>query len=161
MIPGLRVVVAGLGNEYRRDDGAGPAVVAMVGEEVGPVGGAELVGPLGEPLDLLGRWDGADVAIVVDALGPGTSPGAVSVVELGPADMAGSTGAPASSHGIGLADVLRLATILGQAPARVLVVGIEGSDFGRGVGLSAAVATAVPDAARRVLDVIMESQPCV
>ena len=75
--------------------------------------------------------------------------------------MAGSAGAPASSHGIGLADVLRLATILGQAPARVLVVGIEGSDFGRGVGLSAAVATAVPDAARRVLDVIMESQPCV
>ena len=160
MTGGPRVVVAGLGNEYRRDDGAGPAVMAKVGKEVGPADAVELVGPLGDPLDLLGRWDGADVAIVVDAFGPGASPGSLCVVELASAGVARGAGAPSSTHGIGLAGVLRLASILGQAPARVVVVGIEGSDFGPGVGLSPPVTAALPDAARRVLDVIAENQSC-
>ena len=93
--------------------------------------------------------------MVVDATRSGTPPGTVRVFDLD-ADVAGAPGptAPASTHGIGVVGVLRLARAVGTAPARVLAVGIEGVDFGQGVGLSPAVARAVPVAARRVLELI-------
>ncbi len=65
-----------------------------------------------------------------------------------------------STHGIGLPGVLRLAQALDQAPARVVVVGIEGEDFGRGTGLSPAVHAAVPVAVASVVELIKEAQAC-
>jgi len=155
-----RVVVAGLGSEHRRDDGAGPLIVAQAVEEAG-VGND--IGPLTDPLDLLGAWDGADLAIVVDAVRSGEAPGTLRVVDLaagidvvGPGHRAGGT----STHGIGLAGVLRLARAVGHAPVRVVVVGIEGEDFGRGVGLSPAVGAALPGAVQRVVELISEVRTC-
>ena len=66
-----RVVVAGLGSEYRRDDGAGPAAVSLVVQQCP---GVTVVAPLDDPLDLLGLWDGADLAVVVDAVSSGSPP---------------------------------------------------------------------------------------
>jgi hypothetical protein len=58
------IVVAGLGNEYRRDDGAGPVTAARIVAQLP----AEDIGPVVDPLELLGRWDDADLAIVIDAV---------------------------------------------------------------------------------------------
>ena len=49
---------------------------------------------------------------------------------------------------------------VGRAPARVIVVGIEGVDFGNGPGLSAAVDAAVPVAVQRAIALIKEVHPC-
>jgi hydrogenase maturation protease len=68
--------------------------------------------------------------------------------------------ATSSTHGIGLASVLRLSRAVGQAPERVVVVGVEGEDFGRGTGLSPAVDAALADAVRRVVDLIGEVRTC-
>ncbi len=152
-----RVVVAGLGNEYRRDDGAGPAAVSMVAQQCP---GVTVVGPLDDPLDLLGLWDGVALAVVVDAVSSGSPPGTVQVVELDPADpgsarVRGASGTN-STHGIGLAGVYRLARAIERAPSRVVVVGIEGSDFGQGIGLSEGVDEGVEHAARHVVEMIRE-----
>jgi len=152
------VVVAGLGHEYRRDDGVGPLVAARA---AGLTEAAHDVGPLADPLDLLGRWDGASLAIVVDAVRSGAPPGTIRLVELEPgATAVGGNSPTTSTHGIGLAGVFRLARAVGQAPARVVVVGIEGEDFGRGPGLSPAVEAAVPGAVRRVADLIKGAGSC-
>jgi len=155
--PSSRVLVAGLGNEFRRDDGVGPAVASQVGREIGPVVDAA---SFEDPLDLLGRWDGADLAVVVDALRSGSAPGTVCVLHLaahgtdpfGTVD--GPRGRAGSTHGIGLAGVLRLARALDAAPKAVAVVGIVGEDFERGPGLSASVAAAVPRAVGQVARLI-------
>jgi hydrogenase maturation protease len=55
-----------------------------------------------------------------------------------------------------VAGAFRLAQAVGNAPKRVVVVGIEGQDFGQGEGLSPAVARAVEDAARHVVELIEE-----
>jgi len=147
------VVVAGLGNEYRRDDGAGLLVAAGIAGRTG----AEDIGPIVDPLDLLGRWDNADVAIVIDAIRSGSAPGTVQLIELS----AESAGPPVTStHGISLARVLRLAEIVGHRPQRLIVVGIEGADFGNGRGLSPAVAAALPVAVQTVVAVIEEVHSC-
>ncbi|MHB1973004.1 MAG: hypothetical protein ACYCR4_01765 [Acidimicrobiales bacterium] len=167
-----RVVVAGMGSEYRSDDGAGPFVARRVAELVGQ---AVDIGPLGEPLDLLGRWDGAELAILVDATRSGVAPGSVVVHDLdalvAPRAGGGSGGdgqaAPvaasasgasavrteASTHGIGLSAALAIARVAGRSPRRVVVVGIEGREFGFGVGMSPAVVAALPDAVRSVLEI--------
>jgi hydrogenase maturation protease len=65
-----------------------------------------------------------------------------------------------STHGISLSGVLRLAQAVGRAPARVIVVGIEGEDFGKGPGLSPAVDAAVPLAVSKVVELIEEARKC-
>lgn len=145
-----RFVVAGLGNDFRRDDGAGPAVARLVAASVGALD----VGPVAEPLDLLGRWDGAELAVLIDATRSGQPAGTVSVVDL---DAAGSE-TPASTHALGLARVVRLAEVLCSGPRRVVVVGIEGAEFSDGSGLSDAVAAALPSAAAKVVALLAEAK---
>ncbi|MGO9197729.1 MAG: hydrogenase maturation protease [Acidimicrobiales bacterium] len=157
-----RIVVAGIGNEYRRDDGVGPLVAARAVEEIGT---ARNVGPLVDPLDLLGHWDGADLAVVIDAVHSGTAPGNICVVDLEPAgaerDASDRRAGATSTHGIGLPGVWRLARAIDRAPSRVVIVGIEGEDFGSGSGLSPAVERAVPRAVHQVVDLIREVRVCV
>jgi hydrogenase maturation protease len=148
------VIVAGIGSEYRQDDGAGVAVARSVAIAAP---GVVDVGPIGEPLDLLGRWDGAELAVIVDATRSGTAPGTIQLLELDEAD--GADGAergagPSSTHGIGIAGVLRLARAVGQAPQHVVVVGIEGERFGPGIGLCPQVERSVPEAAAVVLELV-------
>jgi len=141
-----------MGSAYRRDDGAGPAVADEVARLVS---GVTHLGPLADPLDLLGLWDGAELAVVVDAVRSGAEPGTVRVIDLDRAGAgAGAGPGPTSTHGISVAGALRLARAVGNAPRRVVVVGVEGDDFSQGLGLTPAVGRAVPGAARAVAELI-------
>ena len=83
-----RVVVIGVGNRYRGDDGVGHRVIDRLSEDVaeaqaqaghpsrpptGRLERTELCYSDGEPSRLLDQWDGADLAIVVDAVATGSS----------------------------------------------------------------------------------------
>jgi hydrogenase maturation protease len=84
------MVVIGVGNEYRRDDGAGLTVVTSLRDRVPP--GAELVLTDGEPTRLIEVWTGAALAVVFDAVRadpPRPRPGAP--VRAGPAPGRGHT----------------------------------------------------------------------
>lgn len=156
----LDVVLAGLGSPYRGDDAIGPLVATMC---AGGTPGARDIGPLEGPLDLLGRFDGADLAIVIDAVRSGAPIGSVRVVEV---DVSGSgegrVAEPAvtSTHGIGLVGVLRLAHAVRRAPRRLVVVAVEGERFELGQAMSPAVAAAVPAALAAVAQLIEEEQRC-
>lgn len=152
----LPVVLAGLGNEYRRDDGAGPVVAGLAADRLP---GALYLGSLRDPLDLCHRWDRARVAVIVDAVSSGAAPGALHVVELQPGASL-PEGARTSTHGFGLLSVLRLGSAVGLTPERVVLVGVEGQDFGFGPGLSPAVDTAVPAAVWRVVSVVEDLLTC-
>ena len=140
-----RTAVAGIGNEYRRDDGVGVAVAAHVATHEPTV---RNIGPVIEPLDLLTRWDGADLAVVIDAVCSHAKAGTVSIVDL---DSEKDCRHVVSSHGIDLPGALRIARTVGQAPGRVVVVGVVGVDFSHGPGLSPDVEAAVPIAEQMVL----------
>ena len=94
----MEVLVAGLGNEYRSDDGAGPAVAAYVSERMSKV----VSKVISEPLDLIGAWDDVDLAVVVDATRSGSQPGTVQLVDLGRGEDPASSAGPMSSHGMDL-----------------------------------------------------------
>jgi hydrogenase maturation protease len=142
------VVVIGVGNEYRRDDGAGLAVVTSLRDRVPP--GVELVLTDGEPTRLIEAWTGASLAVVVDAVRANPPrPGRVHRFELD-RPLAGAT-RTASSHGFGLDDAIQLALALDRMPGRLIVHAIEAADLTQGTGLTSQVATAVSEVASAVL----------
>jgi hydrogenase maturation protease len=150
-----RVVVIGVGNEFRGDDGAGPEVVARLrGQAPDSV---ELVLSDGEPTRLLEAWSGATVAVVVDAVtGSPATIGRLHRVVISETEsreseaVAGDAG-QASSHSLGLGTAIGLARALGRMPETLVVHGVEATDFSQGHGLSAAVAAAIDGLAAAVL----------
>jgi hydrogenase maturation protease len=141
------ILVAGLGNPDRGDDGAGFAAAALV-REAAP-GGVAVVQLEGDQLALLDAWDGAAEVYVVDAVRSGGEPGNVY-----PFDACAPLSARFSrrgTHWLGLADVIELARALDRLPARLRGYGIEGGCFALGAPLSPAVAAAARTVAGQIL----------
>jgi len=152
---GGQVVVIGVGNEFRRDDGAGLAVVTSLRGRVPR--GVELVLSDGEPTRLIEAWTGAALAVVVDAVrADPPRPGRVHRFVLD--QPIGGPVRTASSHGFGLDDAVRLALALDRMPGRLVVHAVEAADLSQGPGLTPLVAAAIGDVARAVLSEI-ERQP--
>ncbi|AXE24267.1 peptidase M52 [Streptomyces globosus] len=147
--------VIGLGNGFRRDDGVGPVVVGLLRERSAQrrlPADTVLAECDGDPGRLIELWDNTALAIVVDAcFPPSAQPGrthrwdAAADGGLRPA-AAGRH----STHGLGLADALRLGAVLGRSPGRLIVYAVEGADRSMGVGITPAVARAVPRLIRRI-----------
>ena len=147
--PGGTAVVIGIGNEFRRDDGAGPAVIGQLRGRV--PAGVRLVVTDGEPARLIDAWTGAALAVVVDAVrAEPPHPGRVHRFVV---DRPGTpAGRAASSHGFGLDEAIALAAALDRMPGRLIVHAIEAADLTQGPGLTPAVAAAVDVVARAILD---------
>ena len=95
-----RVVVIGVGNPWRRDDGVGWVVAQSAGRRLGNA--VHVVESDGEPSRLIDAWADFDLAVVVDAVITGAAPGNVHVWADEPvlARASHSTG----SHALGLAE---------------------------------------------------------
>ncbi|CAM3048917.1 hydrogenase maturation protease [Prescottella defluvii] len=138
-----RTAVIGLGNEYRRDDGFGPAVIRALD---GRLPSTTTVLTVDDTVDLLAAWAGMRSVIVVDlVLRTRPRPGRLHRWAVG--DAPGVLG----SHGTDPSAALALARVLGTAPGRVVVYAVEGTDVGFGVGLSPAVRRAVAVATRAIV----------
>ncbi|WP_329600055.1 hydrogenase maturation protease [Streptomyces pseudovenezuelae] len=147
-----RIAVIGVGNEFRRDDGVGWAVLDRLRERATerPLPpGTVLATCDGDPARLIGLWEGAGLAVVVDAAHahPGT-PGRVHRLELDAGQLAHPP--TTSSHGLGLGEAVELARVLGVLPDHLVVYAVEGADSALGTGLSPAVAAAVEPLVRAV-----------
>lgn len=133
------IVVIGIGNSFRRDDGVGPAVAARIADRALP--GVRVVTTADDPTALLEAWRGAAHALVVDAVaGEDSTPGRIrrwsaNDLEAVPA---------VSSHALGLAQTAALGQALGRMPAELAIFTVDAADTGDGVGLTPAVAAAVP-----------------
>jgi hydrogenase maturation protease len=135
------VVVIGVGNEFRRDDGIGPEVLSRLHGQAAD--GVRLVASDGEPARMIEAWTGARLAVVIDAVlvhlhSP--CPGRLHLVVVDRAP--GGDVHTVSTHGLGLGESVALACALGRMPARLIVHAVEVTDVGRGVGLTPAVAAA-------------------
>jgi hydrogenase maturation protease len=134
------ILVIGLGNAYRSDDGAGLAVARRLRATAPP--GIDVEVLEGEPLALLDMWEGAAEAYVVDAVVSDAESGTVhrfdAIAEPPPAAFRNR-----GTHTFSVAEVVELARALGNLPGRLVVYGIEGEVFGAGTGLSEPVEAAV------------------
>jgi len=134
-------MVLGIGNPLCRDDGAGIRVVTEMRDsgkypEIAIIDG-------GSAPDLFSLLDGdAGKLIIVDALRGGGRPGEIYRLKLGVENIADE--APASLHGMGILDSLKLMRQLGRRLPEVIIIGIEPEDISHGLCLSTVIEALVP-----------------
>lgn len=170
-----RTLVAGVGNIFLGDDGFGVETVRRLTAE----------GPLPEHVEAVDigvrgvhlayqLLDGYDTFLLVDATARGGAPGTVYLIEAGVPGQAGGEGGAAGDGPAGTGQALldghrmspdSVLALLGTLcagtgstpPRRILVVGCEPADVEEGIGLSAPVEAAVPEAVRLVRRLLDDS----
>lgn len=153
-----RPLVVAVGNRFRSDDGVAGVVLdglAMMGAVTER---ADLVELDGEATRLVDAWERRDRVVVLDAVrAPGRPPGELVVLsgpEVVDPGCVARRGSVVSGHSAGLAEALRLASVLQRLPAELSVVGVVVGSVDHGTGLSPPVAAAVPAARSAVLTLL-------
>lgn len=152
--------MAGIGNIFLGDDGFGVETARRLAErqlpehvEVVDIGvrGVHLAYQL---------LDGYDTLVLLDATARGETPGTLYVIEHDVGGGNPSPGTPAlDGHRMTPDTVLALLGTLcagtgAEPPRRVLVVGCEPASVDEGIGLSAPVSDAVPEAVRLIEELL-------
>lgn len=144
----LSLLVIGIGNEFRGDDGVGIAVARRLAAHACPQ--VRIVETDGASANLLELWEGAACVIVVDAVRSGAPPGTIHRFD-------GRTALPparffyASTHALGVAEAIGLARALKRLPPSLIVYGIEGKQFDSSLTLSPEVQIAVEQVVEEIL----------
>lgn len=150
------VLVIGIGNRYRRDDGVGPEVVKLL--RARRPEGAILLEHSGEGASLMECWDGADTVIVIDAVRSTGTPGTVHRLEPDrqpiPSELFHY-----STHAFSLAEAVEMARALRKLPQRMVIYGIEGTDFSAGDTMTPFVLAAAGTVVGKVLEDLAGASP--
>jgi hydrogenase maturation protease len=140
------MLIIGIGNAYRRDDGVGLAVA----QQLKHLPEFTVIEQSGEGAALMEAWKGAGMVIVIDAAASGAKPGMIYRLD------ASMQPIPArffsySTHEFSLAEAVEMARILGELPSHLIIYAIEGENFSHGLELSPAVEAAIPEVVRAVM----------
>ena len=142
------LVVLGVGNTLRHDDGVGIFVARRISLEMGDL--VSVFEDMRDSADLIEAWHGANEAVVVDAVSSEAEPGTIYKIKVG------NQSVPErmfhySTHNLSVSEAIELSRALGTLPGRLTLCGIEGENFGIGTGLSPEVEVA----AERVVQAIV------
>ncbi|MGQ0604511.1 MAG: hydrogenase maturation protease, partial [Anaerolineales bacterium] len=156
-----RVLVAGMGNVLRRDDGFGVEVVRRLVSGNGLPTGVEVIevgiGGIHLVQELM---SGYDALVLIDAVERGSPPGTMHLLE---AEVPDLIAWPENARGDFLADthyatpskVLILSKALGVLPLKVFIFGCQPETYEEmGIGLSEAVAPTIDQAVKQVLEIV-------
>lgn len=142
------ILVIGIGNSYRGDDGVGPIIASYLKEKL-PVG-TMVVERCGDGLDMMDVWKNAKTVFLIDAVCSGSQAGTVHRFDAvaGPIPTIFSR---FSTHVLGIPDAVELARSLNRLPQRLVVYGVEGKNFEAGTRLSPEIESKVQDIADSIL----------
>lgn len=148
-----RVLIAGVGNVFFRDDAFGVEVARRLVHSPPPDAAVVDFGIRAVHLayELLAPFD---LCIVIDCMPRGGEPGTLYVVEPDVDGTLGTAGAVADAHGMNLPVVFAAVRQLGGQLPRTLVVGCEPEHTDPGIGLTPRVARAIPAAVELIRDLV-------
>ena len=138
-----KILVIGIGNADRGDDGLGPHVAAELAGRLPRE--VSLLTRRGDMLALMDDWAGFDAVVCVDAAEPAGQPGRVCRVDLMHESLPRDVSLT-SSHAFGLVEAVALARTLGRAPKEMIVVAVEAASFEPGATMTEAVFAAAKPA---------------
>lgn len=145
-----RILVIGLGNLERGDDGVGVAIARRLQSRMPECARVALSG--GDIMSLLEMWRGFDDVILIDAMKAHDAPGNFRWFDVSTCDLPEETFPEHSTHAFGLHQAIAMARALGELPRSTHVVGVQGGNFTAGSTLSVEVERAVDAVVASVLD---------
>jgi len=147
------ILVLGLGNLLLGDDAVGLRLLEELQRAGDP--GIEFLDGGTQGLALLGYLAGRRSVLVLDAVGLGAPPGSVHVLRAEAVHRLGARHA-ATAHEGNARELLAALWLLENPAPDVTVVGVEPARMRTGIGLSAEVEAAIPDAAGRAAAILQE-----
>lgn len=142
----LCVLVIGIGNPDRGDDGCGAAVIARL--QASPRPGLFYARAAAICSPFLMNWTGS-TWFLVDAAAPLVRPGQTHRLDLSAGPL--PTGlSPSSTHAVGVGNAIELARSLGRLPRCLILYLVEGENFAAGRPLSPGVAAAADRVAEKI-----------
>ena len=146
-----KILVIGIGSEYRSDDRVGIEIARSLKTKI--LQNVEIVVESGDVAALMERWNEAETVILIDAVSSGTEPGNIHRIDVNKQQIP-SAFFHSSTHAFGIAEAVEIARSLHQLPSQIIIYGIEGSNFGVGSEVSFAVHAAIEPAVRLIIDEI-------
>lgn len=144
-----RIVVIGIGNPYRGDDGAGVAVAGKISEL--SLTDVTVMIRDGEAARLIESWKENDSVIIVDTVSSGQEPGVLMRFDALENSLPVKYFSHSSTHSFSLAEAVELARVLDKLPARLVIHGIEGKNFDNGSEISSEVKAAIEEVTERII----------
>jgi hydrogenase maturation protease len=153
-------LVLGFGNIMLCDDGAGVRLVEHLRSELGAEAQCIDGGTLS--FSLLSYVEAADSILIIDAAELGGAPGTTRLFEGAAMDEFLKTSRRRTVHEVGLIDLLDMARLRDSLPRRRALLCIQPGRIDWCADLSAAVAEAMPDAARQARATLAQWRiPCL
>ena len=136
------VLVIGVGNELRGDDGAGLFIARSIAALELP--GVTVMEHSGEGAGLVELIRSAEHVVIVDAVQAGGEPGWIHRID------AHTESVPTnffnySTHAFSVAEAVEMCRALDRLPPRLVIYGVEGAQFDAGAGLSPEVESAIAE----------------
>ena len=152
-LSGGKVLVIGVGNVFRSDDGVGVAVASRLRSHRIP-GSVEVVEGGADPFGLMEPLARAERVILIDAVSMGAPPGTIRVFS-GDRVESGLRSCSPVLHTFHLVDVIGIAARLGSRPA-ITIVGIQPYSTDFGDRLTRSMEAKVPALVETVLRLVEE-----
>ncbi|MGD1046493.1 MAG: hydrogenase maturation protease [Bacteroidota bacterium] len=143
-----KVLLIGIGNEYRSDDGIGLLIAKEIRKKQIP--SVTVKEESGEGAALMEAWQGFQNVFIVDAVSSGAMPGTVFRID------ANKETVPKkffhySTHAFSVSETIELARAMNVLPPKVVIYGIEGNNFAAGTTIS----LLIQQTAHKIIDQIV------
>ncbi|MFZ3034271.1 MAG: hydrogenase maturation protease [Parvibaculum sp.] len=125
----------------------GPAVARILSEEAPD--DVSVIVSQGEPAGLIDAWTNMEAVFLVDACVSGGGAGTIQRFDAVQSPLPEQFDA-ISTHGFGVSAAIELARAIGNLPRRLIVYGIEASEFEPGTPLSTSAQRAAQEVAGRI-----------
>lgn len=147
--PKPQILVIGVGNEFRNDDGVGIYVARKLKEL--NLDNVIVIEQSGEGTALMEYWSAGKMVFVVDAVSSGANAGTIFSFDANKQTLP-SKFFHYSSHLFGVAEAIELSRTLKQLPQQFFVYGIEGKNFESGNALSLEMSAAGDSVLKEILN---------
>jgi hydrogenase maturation protease len=148
-----KVVVIGIGNKYRSDDGIGLFVAQQIHKKYFSF--ITIKEESGEGAALMEAWQGFHDVMIVDAVSSGAKPGTIFRIDAHK-DIVPIKFFHTSTHAFSVAEAIEVARAMNTLPPRLLVYGIEGANFSAGVTVSHGVQESGKQVVEQILSEIRD-----
>lgn len=142
------ILLIGIGNEFRGDDGVGIRVVRLVQQQIPKIDTLEVSSDI---LQVLDHWKNRSVVIVDAVFHPQYTPGDILIFK-NIDEISLNQEVLTSSHNINLFEALELGKVLEKLPISILLIGVAG----RSLSFENSLSKEVEDSIFKVIQIIRQ-----